>query len=66
MAGIPEEFERVGDVNTALAYRETYKAIVAPSPFGDNGRRKVLCPFIYFIDGCVTCWRMLSWGLVCY
>jgi hypothetical protein len=54
MAGIPEEFERVGDVNTALAYRETYKVIVAPNPFAHNGRRKVLCPFIYYIDGCVT------------
>jgi hypothetical protein len=54
MAGIPEEFERMGDVNTALAYREIYKAIVAPSSFADNGRCKVLCPFIYYIDGCVT------------
>jgi hypothetical protein len=54
MAGVPEEFERVGDVNTGLAYRETYKIIVAPSPLTASGRRKVLCPIIFYIDGCVT------------
>jgi hypothetical protein len=54
MAGIPEEFETVGDVNTSLSYRETYKAIIAPEPIAPSGRRKILCPFIFYVDGCVV------------
>ncbi len=52
MAGIPEEFERVGDVNTGRAYRETYNQLIAPELYTESGRRRVLLPLIFYIDGC--------------
>ena len=51
-AGIPAEFERVGDVNTGRAYRETYNQLIAPEPYTESGRRRVLLPLIFYIDGC--------------
>ena len=51
MAGIPELFEEVGDVNTGLAYRETYKELIEPAPFTPSGRRNMLLPIVMYMDG---------------
>ena len=53
-AGIPEEFSKIADVNTGLAYRETHKKLIEPAPYSSCGRRRVLCPIIFYIDGCVA------------
>ena len=50
----PEDLEIVGDINTSRAYRETYKAKIANEPVTKCGRHRVLCPFIFYLDGCVT------------
>ena len=42
------------DVNSGRAYRETYKKLIAPNPLTDSGRKKVLTPYIFYIDGCCT------------
>ena len=53
-AGPPDEMDKVSDINTGNAYRETYKKLIAPEPMTRCGRRKVLLPFIFYLDGCVT------------
>ena len=50
----PEEAPTLGEIHTGRAYRETYKALVEPHPYTRCGRRKVLLPYIFYIDGCVT------------
>ena len=54
LAGPPEIGLEIGDVNTSHAHWETYKALIAPRPYTNCGRRRVLCPFIFYLDGCVT------------
>lgn len=44
----PENIQILGDVNTGLAYRETYRQIIT------NPRKQVLVPIILYIDGAVT------------
>lgn len=50
----PEDVEYYGDINTGLAYRTTYKKLIAPEPVAANGRRKVLLPYILYLDGTVV------------
>lgn len=50
----PDEFDTVDDVNSGYCYRETYKALIEPNPMTDNGRRKVLMPILFYMDGAVT------------
>ena len=50
----PEEWEFLADIDTGRAYRETYKKIIEPRPYTDCGRRRVLCPYIFYLDSCVT------------
>jgi hypothetical protein len=53
-AAMPEEWDAIGDVNSGRAHRETYKKLIAPNPLTDSGRKKVLTPYIFYIDGCCT------------
>ena len=48
------EWNEIRDVNTGLAYRETYKKLIQPNPVAPSGRTKVLCPVVLYMDGCVT------------
>ena len=50
----PEEFDSVSDVISGEAYRKTHKALIEPMPYTSCGRKRVLCPFIFYLDGCVT------------
>lgn len=50
----PSEFEHVNDINSGLSYRETYKELIEPAPFAENGRRKVLLPIIMYMDGTIS------------
>ena len=50
----PEEFTVLGDVNTGLACRETYRKLIAPEPRTNAGRDKVLLPILLCVDGCTT------------
>ena len=44
----PAEFTHVGDVNSGLAYRETYKRLIK------DPNKQVLLPVIFYMDGAVT------------
>ena len=48
------EWMELRDINTGLAYRETYEALIRPKPTTDSGRTKVLIPIIPYMDSCVT------------
>ena len=50
----PEEWTKVGDVNTGRAHRKTWEQLIQPEPYTLCGRKKVLCEFIFYIDGCNT------------
>ena len=50
----PDEWEFLADIDTGRAYRETYKKLIEPRPYTDCGRRRVLCPYIFYLDSCVT------------
>jgi hypothetical protein len=50
----PDEWEFVGDINTGDAYRSTYKELIEPEPFTSNGRQRVLCPYLFYIDATTT------------
>ena len=50
----PEEWEVLADIDTGRAYRETYKKLIKPIPYTNCGRRRVLCPYIFYLDSCVT------------
>jgi hypothetical protein len=50
----PAEMDTVGDINTGLAYRATYDKLIAPEPFTAAGRRKVLLPYVFYLDGTVV------------
>lgn len=53
-AGPPDEFKTIADINTGLCYRKTYEELIEPEPITKCGRQKVLLPFIFYLDGCVT------------
>ena len=53
-ASPPEAMESIGDINTSKTYRETYKILIEPEPKTKSGRQKVLLPYIFYLDGCVT------------
>lgn len=53
-AGPPDDMDTVGDINTGKAYVETYRTLIEPQPTTECGRRRVLLPFILYLDGCVT------------
>ena len=48
------EWQELRDVNTGLAYRETYKQLIEPAPMTASGRKKVLVPVIPYMDACTT------------
>ena len=48
------EWNDLCDINTGLAYRETYNQLIRPKPRSDSGRTKVLIPVIPYMDACVT------------
>ena len=50
----PEEFTMLGDINTGRAYRQSYKVLIEPNPITPCGRFKILVPYIFYLDGCVT------------
>lgn len=50
----PEEWDVVSDLTTSLCYRETHKQLIEPMPFTKCGRRRILCAYIFYLDGCVT------------
>ena len=53
--GPPPEWDEVADINTGLAYRETYNRLIRDNPKTKCGtRHKVLMPVIMYMDGCVT------------
>ena len=51
-AVMPEEWDATGDVNSGRVNRETHKKLMAPNPLTNSGRKKVLTPYIFCIDGC--------------
>ena len=44
----PEAFTTIGDINTGVAYRETYKKLIT------NPNRQVLLPIILYMDAAIT------------
>jgi hypothetical protein len=54
LQGPPDHFVTVLDINTGLAYRETYARLIAPKPMTDTGRYKALLPIMWYMDGAVT------------
>ena len=52
--GPPPEWDEVADINTGLAYRETYNRIIRDNPKTKCGRHKVLMPVIMYMDGVTT------------
>ena len=51
---IPETQEILGDIITGESYRSTYKELIEPDPITACGRKKVLLPFMVYVDGCST------------
>ena len=50
----PEEWLELRDINTGLAYRETYNRLIRPNPITPLGRIKVLIPVMGYQDATVT------------
>ena len=50
----PEEWTKVGDVNTGLAYRKTHEALIKPNPESACGRKRVLVGVQFYFDATVT------------
>ena len=50
----PEDVLMIGDIDTGNAYRKTHKALIDPMPYTKCGRKRVLLPYIFYLDGCVT------------
>jgi len=50
----PEEWLTLEDINSGLAYRETYDQLIRPNPITESGRHRVLLPVIFYMDGTVT------------
>ena len=42
------------DVIDGEAYKETHRKLIKPQPLTPCGRKRVLLPMIFYIDGCVT------------
>ncbi len=54
LASPPAIMDTIGDINTGLAYQKTYEKLIAPEPYTPDGRRKVLLPYIFYLDGTVV------------
>ena len=50
----PMQWSEVADINTGLSYRTTYVHRIAGNELTECGRRKVLCPVMFYQDGTVT------------
>ena len=50
----PKDVHMVADIDTGKAWRETHKKLIEPMPYTKDGRLRVLCPYIFYLDGCVT------------
>ena len=50
----PEEWLELRDINSGLAYRETYNQLIRPNPRTKSGRFKVLIPVLGYQDATVT------------
>jgi hypothetical protein len=48
----PKEWIKVGDINTGRAFRATYDELIRSHPFTKEGRRKILVPVLFYMDGC--------------
>ena len=48
------EWVEIRDINTGLAYRETWKHMVGDKPQTDSGRWIVPDPLIFYMDSCTT------------
>ena len=49
-----EEWKYLSDIDTGRAYRETHKQLIEPRPHTNCGRKRVLLPYIFYLDSCVT------------
>ena len=49
---LPLEWEHVADIDSGRG--EPYNKLIRPNPHTKCGRRRVLCPYIFYLDGCVT------------
>ncbi len=50
----PEDSPFVSDIHTSEAYKATFKELIEPQPFTPCGRRRILCSYMLYLDGCVT------------
>ena len=50
----PEDFTVLKDIDTGMAMRESYKAMVGDDPYTATGRRKIPVGFIMYADACYT------------
>ena len=50
----PNDVLTIADIDTGAAYRKTYKALIEPMPYTKCGRKRVLLPYLFYLDGCVT------------
>ncbi len=50
----PEDSSFVSDIHTSEAYKATFRDLIEPQPFTPCGRRRILCPYMIYLDGCVT------------
>ena len=41
----------LGEINTGKWFQKTYEEFIESNPIGPNGRRRILCPIIFYIDG---------------
>ena len=48
------EWMEVRDLNTGKSFRKTHEELIAPEPYTECGRKKVLCPVVPYMDGCTT------------
>ena len=42
-----------GEINTGKWFQKTFEEKIEPNPIGPNGRRRILVPIIFYIDGLV-------------
>ena len=45
--------QNLGEINTGKWFEKTFGARIEPHPIGPSGRRRILCPIIFYIDGLV-------------
>ena len=50
----PNEVLMIADIDTGDAFRKTYKALIEPMPYTKCGRKRVLLPYLFYLDSCVT------------